>query len=154
MLKLAMYSPCSLGSDLTSTLGISSTGIIFSPSNDDVWAGRLAPLVPLSAPGPRPARVLPGLLQRAASTTPAWGLPPNPPHSQAHGSAGSRSTASLPAWTLVRMCGRSTPGPQALQPRTISLGIGQIAADKAAEQPTSETVSSRECPLMTLVNCT
>ena len=27
-------------------------------------------------------------------------------------------------------------------------------ADKAAEQPTSETVSSRECPLMTLVNCT
>ena len=29
---------------------------------------------------------------------------------------------------------------------TVSLGIGQIAADKAAEQPTSETVSSRECP--------
>jgi len=27
--------------------------------------------------------------------------------------------------------------------RTVSLGIGQIAADKAAEQPTSETVSSR-----------
>jgi len=38
--------------------------------------------------------------------------------------------------------------------RTVSLGIGQIAADKAAEQPTSETVSSREYPLMTLVNCT
>jgi hypothetical protein len=33
--------------------------------------------------------------------------------------------------------------------RTISLGIGQIAADQAAEQPTSETVSSLECPLMT-----
>ncbi len=27
-------------------------------------------------------------------------------------------------------------------------------ADKDAEQPTSETVSSRECPLMTLANCT
>jgi len=37
-----MYSACSLGSDLTRTLGISSTGIIFSPSNDDLWAGRLA----------------------------------------------------------------------------------------------------------------
>jgi hypothetical protein len=37
---------------------------------------------------------------------------------------------------------------------TVSLGIGQIAAYEAAEQPTSGTVSSRECPLMTLVNCT
>ena len=28
--------------------------------------------------------------------------------------------------------------------RTISLGIGQIAADKAAEQPSLETLSSRD----------
>jgi hypothetical protein len=49
--------------------------------------------------------------------------------------------------------GRSGASPTSF-PHTVSLGIGQIAADKAAEQPTSETVSSRECPLMTLVNCT
>jgi hypothetical protein len=50
-----------------------------------------------------------------------------------------------------RRCRRSVRSSHSL---TISLGIGQIAADKDAEQPTSETVSSRECPLMTLANCT
>jgi hypothetical protein len=30
------------------------------------------------------------------------------------------------------------------QPCTISLGIGQIAADETAEQPTSQTGSSRD----------
>jgi hypothetical protein len=38
--------------------------------------------------------------------------------------------------------------------RTVSLGIGQIVADEDAEQPTSETRSSHDWPLMTLVNCT
>ena len=38
--------------------------------------------------------------------------------------------------------------------RTISLGIGQIAADEAAEKPTSETRSIRDCPLLTVANCT
>jgi hypothetical protein len=34
------------------------------------------------------------------------------------------------------------------------MGIGQIVADKDAEQPTSETVSSHECPFLTLADCT
>ena len=38
--------------------------------------------------------------------------------------------------------------------RTISLGIGQITADEAAEQPTSETRSTPDCPLLTVANCT
>ena len=38
--------------------------------------------------------------------------------------------------------------------RTISLGIGQITADDAAEQPTSLTRRSRDLPLVTVANCT
>jgi hypothetical protein len=37
---------------------------------------------------------------------------------------------------------------------TISLGIGQIVADKTADQPTLMTGSSRDWPLMTMANCT
>ena len=60
------------------------------------------------------------------------------------------------AWTehLIKCSADTTVAYLRDRTRTVSLGIGQIAADKAAEQPTSETVSSRECPLMTLVNCT
>jgi hypothetical protein len=37
---------------------------------------------------------------------------------------------------------------------TISLGIGQIVADEAADQPDWATRSSRDRPLVTLANCT
>jgi len=72
-------------------------------------------------------------------------------HEHAHGSGGGWSTASLPARTALCVDGCPTSGPQVRQPRTITLGIGQIAAD---EQPTSETRSIRDCPLFTVANCT
>jgi hypothetical protein len=63
---------------------------------------------------------------------------------QRHHSAGIRKEKKLRAAIALR----------AVRVRNISLGIGQIAADEAAEQPTSETRSSRDCPLFTLANCT
>ena len=64
-------------------------------------------------------------------------------HEHAHGSGGGWSTASMPARTALCVDGCPTSGPQVRQPRTITLGIGQIAADEAAEQPTSQTQGSR-----------